>query len=93
MIGHLHRAQAHLIDGVHIPTDMVKSGRRRFGERQHVMIAAVDAVHERDELPAAVREPEAKHFLVEAYGPIDVGSEHQHVRYAPRPNRGSGFPA
>ena len=45
----------------------MKSRGGRFRERQHVMVAAVDAVHERDQFAATVREPEPNHVVIEAY--------------------------
>src|SRR4029077_13202881 len=63
-ICHLHGSNADLVDRIDIPTAMVEPGRRRLPERKHMMIASVDAVHERDELAAAVREPQAEHLMI-----------------------------
>jgi hypothetical protein len=44
----MHRAAADLVDGAHVPAQMMQSRRARFDEGDHVMIAAVYPVQKGD---------------------------------------------
>ena len=66
-----------------------KPGARRFHQRQHVMIAAVNAMHEGDEVGGAVGQAQAERALVEFDRGADVGGEDQHMRQAARAHGGA----
>ena len=64
-----------------------KPGARRFHQRQQMMVAAVDAVHEGDQVGGAVGQAQAQLALVEIDRGVDVGGEGQHMRQPARPHR------
>ena len=70
-----------------VPTAMVEAGRRRLHQRQHVMIAAVDAVQEGDAVGGAIGQAQAQRTLVEGGRGLDVAREDQHMRQPARPHR------
>src|ERR1700722_12266361 len=45
---HVHGAGADFVDRAHVPTEMMVAGSVRAGKRDHVMIAAVNAMQEGD---------------------------------------------
>ena len=47
LVVHAHGAEPDVVDAGHVPAAMMETGRARFHQRQHMMIAAMDAVHER----------------------------------------------
>ena len=77
---HMHGAEADLIDAAHVPAQVVHAGPARLAERNHVVIAAVHAVHERDAFAGMVGKPEPKHLRIEFDGLHHVRGEHQHMR-------------
>ena len=66
---------------------MMKARRGRFHQRQQMMVAAVDAVHERDQIAGAVGQAQAQVARVELHRGVDVAGEGQDVRQPARPYR------
>src|ERR1700691_5526965 len=58
LVRHLHGAEADLVDRADIPAEMMQARAFRLGQRDQVMIAAMDAVHEGNAVTAAIREPQ-----------------------------------
>ncbi len=83
-------AEADIVEARDVPARMVQAGPAGFRECDHVMVARMRAVQERDEVAGAVGEPQAEHFRVESGLPGHVGREQQHVRQASRPDRRGG---
>ena len=77
---HMHGAEADVVDAAHVPAQVVHAGRARLAERDHVVIAAVDAVHEGDALAGVVGKPQPKHLRIEVDGLHHVGGEDEHMR-------------
>src|SRR5436190_2234608 len=48
-VDHLLHTEADLVERRHVPARMVESRPVRFREREHVMVARMRTVHERDE--------------------------------------------
>ena len=48
LVEHVHGAYPDLIDRADVPAEMMVAGRLRAGKGNHVVIAAMDAVQERD---------------------------------------------
>ena len=65
----------------------MEAGRARFHQRQQMMIAAVDAVHEGDDVGRFVGQAQAERPLIEFDRLFDVAREDQHMRQAARPHR------
>ena len=65
LVMHPHRAEADIIHAGNIPAAMVKARRDGFYQCEKVMIAAVDPVHERDEIGSAIGKPKTKRTLIE----------------------------
>jgi hypothetical protein len=63
---------------------MMQSGSVRLREREHVVVAAVRAVHERDDLTRVIRKAQAKHVAVERHRAHDIRREHEDVRQVTR---------
>jgi hypothetical protein len=76
---HAHRAEADIVDARNIPAAMVETGRDGFHQRKEMMIAAVDAMHERDEIGGAVGQAQAKRPFIEGDRFRYVARENQHV--------------
>ena len=87
LVVHAHGAEADIVNAGDVPAAMVEAGRRRFHQRQHVMVAAVNAVHEGDEVRRAIRQAQAERALVELDRLEHVAGEDQHVRQTARPHR------
>ena len=62
--GHLHGAETDLLHGADIPAAVMQAGAARACERDHVMVAAVRAVHEGDIAFRRVGEAQAQHIAV-----------------------------
>ena len=62
---HPHRAEADIIHAGNIPAAMVKARRDGFHQGQKVMVAAVDPVHEGDEIGSTIGKPKTKRTLIE----------------------------
>jgi hypothetical protein len=58
---------------------VVQPGPFRFHEGEHVVVAAVDAVHEGDHVARAIGEAKPQHAAVELDGLRDVAGEDQHM--------------
>ena len=82
---HVHGAEPDVVDAAHVPAAVVQPGSGRLRERQDVMVAAVDGVHEGDAV-GTVGETQADDVRVERQRAIDVGGEHEHVRQPARPH-------
>ena len=72
LVGHAHGAEPDFLDAGNVPAAMVEAGRGGFHQRQHMMIAAVDAVHERHQVGGAVGQAQAELALVEFDRGVDV---------------------
>ena len=55
LLGHVARADADVVDRADVPAQMVQTRPVRFDEGYHVVIAAVDAVHESNKIARTVR--------------------------------------
>src|SRR4029079_13859210 len=84
---HAHGAEADVVEAGDVPTAMVEAGRARLHQSEQMMVAAVDAVHESDEVGGAVRQAQAKRALVELDRLQYVAGEDENVRQAARPHR------
>ena len=62
---HMHRADADLVDASDVPAEVMMARRVRSRERDHVVVAAVDSVQERDVVARMVGKPQAQHARVE----------------------------
>src|SRR6185369_11227259 len=83
---HLHCAKTYFIHRPDVPTAMVQTGSTRFGKGDHVMVAAVDAMHKGDAISGAIREPEPQYFLIERDRFADIHGKHKNVREPARLN-------
>ena len=73
LLGHVARADADVVDRADVPAEMMQARPVRLHEGDHVVIAAVDAVHEGDEIAGAIRQPQTEHVAVEIDRPRNVG--------------------
>src|ERR1700736_6387912 len=71
LVGHVGGADADVVDRAHVPAAMVEARRLRFGKGEKVMVAAVDAVHEGDEVRPA-GEAQSSTARVELERGVDV---------------------
>src|SRR5437879_2679465 len=71
----------------HVPAQMMQSWSVGFRQRDEMMIAAVNAVHESNPVAGPVRQPQAEHRGIEMYGASDIGCENQDVSQASRSDR------
>src|SRR5262249_12665250 len=83
----LHRASADLLEGADVPARMMQAGAVGAREGDHVMVAAVDAVHEGDVAARPVGEAGAKKTAVEGDSLLDIRGEQEDVGEATRPRR------
>ena len=81
-------AQLDGIDRAHLESVVMKAGRLRADQRQHVMAAAVRGVEEGQPAAAAVGEDHAEFLAVEGQRAIDIGDEDGDVRQAQWPRVG-----
>ena len=84
LVGHLHGADPDIIDRADVPAQVMQAGAFRFHERDHVVIAAVDGVHEGDHVAGTVGEPQPQRLAVEHDGLGNIAGEDQHMREPPR---------
>ncbi len=84
LVRHLSRTDADVVDRADVPAAMVKAGTAGLREGDHVVIAAVDAVQERDHPARLVGQAQAQYPRVEGERARHVAGEQQHVRHAPR---------
>ena len=73
-------AGADLVDAADVPTEMMMAGRVGAREGDHVMVAAVDAVQERDVVAGMIRQPHPEDARVKFDALAHVAREDQHVR-------------
>ena len=83
LVQHMHGAAADVVDGAHVPAQMMQARRARFDEGDHMMIAAVNAVQEGDAVARPVGQAQAKRARIELNGLLDVAGEQEDVRQAP----------
>jgi hypothetical protein len=81
----MHRAGADFVDRSDVPAEMMMARRLRARECDHVMIAAVDAMQERDVIPGMVGQAQAQNARVELYRFSDIAGEHQDMGEPPGP--------
>src|SRR5271169_1338324 len=74
---------ADVIDRAHVPAQMVKAGRVRFDEGDHMMIAAVNPMQEGDAVAGPVGEAQAQRAGIELNRPLDVARKQEHMRETP----------
>jgi hypothetical protein len=86
---HAHRAEADIIHTRDIPAAMMKARRGGFHQGQKVMVAAVDSVHEGNEVGGTIGKPKTKRTLVELDRLGNVTGKDQDVREPARTHRGS----
>ena len=79
-------AYANVVDARDMPARMVVPGPVGFHERQQVMIAAVRAVHESDELAGLIRQAQSQGLAIESHRTRHVRAEEEHMREAARTN-------
>ena len=65
-VGHLHSAEPDLVNAANVPAQVVQTAGGRFGECQHVMIAAMDAVHKGDAVAGSVGQSQPKNVAIES---------------------------
>ena len=87
LVVHAHGAEADVVDAGDVPTAVVEARRRRLHQRQHVMVAAVNAGHERHQILGAVGQAQSERALVELDRLEHVAGEDQHMRQPTRPHR------
>ena len=56
---------------------MVQARPVRLYEGNHVMVTAVNAMHEGDQVTGAVGQPQAENVPIKGNGPRNVGNEQQ----------------
>src|SRR5262249_27577411 len=88
--GHLLGSETDGIDAVNFPTGMMQARTVRVAKADDVVIAAVDAVKESDDVAAAVREAESQCGRIEIDRPPDVLREQDHVGETKRLHRTRG---
>ena len=82
---HVHGAGADLVDRSNIPAEVMMARRIRACEGDHVMITAMNAVHERDIVAGIVGDAHAEHPRIKFDRFRHVGGEHKDVRETPGP--------
>ena len=79
----MHGAAADVVDGAHVPAQMMQSRRARFDEGDHMMIAAVNPVQEGDAVAGPVGEAQTQRARIELNRLLDVAREQEDMRQAP----------
>src|SRR5580693_9917060 len=80
LVQHMHGAAADVVDGAHVPAQMMQAGRARFDEGDHMVIAAVNAVQESDAVAGPVGEAQAERSCIELDRLLDVAGEEEDMR-------------
>src|SRR5260370_16786109 len=86
LVCHLHGAKPDLLNRSDIPAQMMQSRCIGADERDHVMIAAVNAMHECDHVAGAVRQAQSEYVPVEIDGLRNIAREDEDVPQSPRPD-------
>src|SRR5215211_3518142 len=84
-VGHAGGAEPDVVDRAYVPAAMMESRRVGLSERKQVMVAAVNAVHEGDEI-RAVGQAQAERLGVKVERATDVRREAQDMREPSRPH-------
>lgn len=79
-LSHLSHAQTDRIQRGDAPTAVMQAGPVRLGERHQVMVTAVRAMGEGDDVARTIGQAQADDIHIEAQGHIHVGREQQHMR-------------
>src|SRR5277367_4959224 len=79
LVMHMHGAAADVVDRAHVPAQMMQARRARCDERDHMMIAAVNAVQEGDAVAGPVGEAQAERAGIELNRLLDVAREQEHM--------------
>src|SRR5579884_2148573 len=83
LVGHVHGAEADVIYGANIPAQMMQPRTLSLSQRNQVMIAAMNAVHECDAVAGTIRQPQAENALVECNAGGYIRSEDQDMGKPP----------
>jgi hypothetical protein len=89
VIDHLLHADANVVDARDIPTRMMQSRAVGFREREHMMVARMRAVHERDDVTGMIGQPQAQRIGIEANRSQYIGAEEKDVRQPARAHGGN----
>ena len=86
---HPHRAETDVIHAGNIPAAMVETRRAGLHQGQKVMVAAVNPMHEGNNVGGTIGKPKTKRTLVKFDRLADVTGKDQNVREPARAHRGS----
>lgn len=89
LIRHLHGSETDLIDRCDVPAQMMQAWPARLRERYHVMVAAMNTVHESDSVARSIGETEANNIVIKRDSSTNIARKHKDMGKSTRSHEGS----